>query len=498
MKRLMHSGVLVPKKYETKGFRIWVKDKRIDLTPEQEEMAVAWVKKLETEYVKDPKFVMNFFSDFCKALSIDYTDPSCFDFSDIKKYVEEEKNAKLNISREEKKKLAEARKAMREANKEKYGYATVDDERVEVGNYTVEPPCIFMGRGKHPLRGRWKEAASESDITLNLSPDAPVPSGNWKEIVWQPESMWIAKWDDKLRGKEKYIWLADSSSVKQEREIEKFELAKKLEKKIEDLRSHIEENLRSEDAKRRKIATACYLIDALKLRVGDEKDKDEADTVGATTIRPNHITIGPGGLTTFDFLGKDSVRWHKQVELPEPVIDNLKEFIAASRSSVFLGINSEKVNAFLSEFMSGLTAKVFRTYHASKVVGDFLRNAKVSKSDPDYLKKHFATLANLEAAVVCNHKRKLPKNWRESMKKKMERLKKLRSKKTKRSRELYEALKVKIETMKATRDYNLGTSLKSYIDPRIYYEWGKKVGFDWKLYYSKTLQRKFSWLERNP
>jgi DNA topoisomerase-1 len=47
--------------------------------------------------------------------------------------------------------------------------------------------------------------------------------------------------------------------------------------------------------------------------------------------------------------------------------------------------------------------------------------------------------------------------------------------------------------MKQTRDYNLGTSLKSYIDPRIYKEWGKKVGFDPALYYPKSLQRKFSW-----
>jgi hypothetical protein len=49
--------------------------------------------------------------------------------------------------------------------------------------------------------------------------------------------------------------------------------------------------------------------------------------------------------------------------------------------------------------------------------------------------------------------------------------------------------------MKATRDYNLRTSLKSYIDPRAYYEWGRKVGYDWKLYYPKALQKKFSWVE---
>jgi len=58
-------------------------------------------------------------------------------------------------------------------------------------------------------------------------------------------------------------------------------------------------------------------------------------------------------------------------------------------------------------------------------------------------------------------------------------------------------LKMQIKTQEATRDYNLTTSLKSYIDPRIYYNWGKKVDFDWKLHYPKALQKKFSWVELN-
>ncbi|MEM2102393.1 MAG: DNA topoisomerase I, partial [Candidatus Bathyarchaeia archaeon] len=54
---------------------------------------------------------------------------------------------------------------------------------------------------------------------------------------------------------------------------------------------------------------------------------------------------------------------------------------------------------------------------------------------------------------------------------------------------------LKVKETEETKEYNLRTSLKSYIDPRVYYRWGKKVDFDWKLYYPKTLQRKFSWVE---
>jgi DNA topoisomerase-1 len=472
--------------------------KSIALSPHQEEMAVAWVRKLGTEYAEDPVFVRNFFGDFSRSLGLSgKLGPKDFNFSEIVEYVEDERAKKLAMSKEEKKRLAAERKAIREANKAKYGQAIVDGEKVDLGNYMAEPSCIFMGRGKHPLRGKWKQGPSDADVILNLSPDAPRPLGNWKEIVWQPDSMWVAKWDDKLRAEEKYVWLADSASVKQERDIEKYDKANTLDRKINELRAHISANLAAEDIKRRKLATVSYLIDALKLRVGDEKDKDEADTVGATTLRPEHVKFRENGHVVFDFLGKDSVRWCKEVELPQQVVENLKEFMPGAQSSIFEGVRSDRVNEFLSEVVPGLSAKVFRTYHASKVVGEYFKNAAVSKDDPEYVKKNAATMANLEAAIICNHKRKLPKNWENSLAKKMERLKVLQARKTKKSAEAVKAAKVKIRTMRATREYNLGTSLRSYIDPRLYYRWGEKVGFDWKLYYSKTLQRKFSWVEKN-
>ena len=58
-----------------------------------------------------------------------------------------------------------------------------------------------------------------------------------------------------------------------------------------------------------------------------------------------------------------------------------------------------------------------------------------------------------------------------------------------------EKMKLKITVQEETRDYNISTSLKSYVDPRIYYEWGKKVEYDWKQYYPKSLHTKFSWLD---
>ena len=496
MKQLFHKGVLVPKKPEWKRLHVTWKGKRLDLTPEQEEMAVAWAKKQGTPYVEDTVFANNFFEDFGKALGLKGK-IICedFDFSSVTKKVDRERAFKLSLTREEKKKLAAERKVIRVANKEKYGVAWVDGVEVEVGNYISEPSGIFMGRGEHPLRGRWKRGAIDKDIVLNLSPDAQKPPGEWKEIVWKPECMWIARWNDKLRGKEKYVWLADSSPLKQQKDIDKFNKALELARNWKKVRKHVRSNLKSDDATRRKIATVCYLIDALKLRVGDEKDPDEADTVGATTLRPEHISFHKKGVVVFDFLGKDAVRWQKRARLPDQVIQNIQELMGSAESAIFKGVNSRHVSSFLDEAMLGLSSKVFRTAHASQVVKDFLSSSNVTRTAQEFEKKHVATMANLEAAIVCNHKRKPPKNWKVSLQKKRERLKKLRAKSTPSSLKRGKILQYRILAQKETKEYNLGTSLKSYIDPRIYYSWGRRIEYDWKLYYPKALQKKFSWVE---
>lgn len=124
-----------------------------------------------------------------------------------------------------------------------------------------------------------------------------------------------------------------------------------------------------------------------------------------------------------------------------------------------------------------------------------LYGSKTAKDDPDYVKKNTARVANLKAAEICNHKKQVSKGFQSSLEKKKERLIKLKEKKTEKSLEKVKELEVQIESMKETKNYNLTTSLKSYIDPRVYYEWGKKVDYDWKNYYPKTLQKKFSWVD---
>jgi len=529
---LKHNGVFVPS-YEMKGFKIRIRGETLSLTPKSEQMAIAWIRKRQsTLSPPDKVFMKNFMREFLQRLELensssnvlksfsqeyqkeisdhkadDICDPTApihreIDFSEIQDYLEQEKQNKLCLSPAEKKRIAEQRKTGRQQLKEKYGFAEVDGQRIEIANWTAEPSCLFAGRGDHPQRGKWKEGPTEADITLNLSDTNLKPEGKWKEVVWEKDKMYVAKWQDKLTAKIKYVWFSDSAFLKQNREKEKFKKADLLGKHIEKIEEHIIRNLDSSDDNRRKVATVSWLILKPNMRVGDEKDPDEADTVGAITLRPEHIKIRDNTIY-FDFLGKDSVRWKKQVQAPPAVIRNIQQYAAQSNEKhLFEGVDSKKVSRFLSERMPGLTAKVFRTWRCTKTLKEELEKSRVIKEDADYVKRHAAKTANLKVAEIANHKRKIPPAFDERLAKKENRLRELEAqfqqkkkegKKTEAAKVRVEKARLDLELTKLTKEYNLGTSLKSYIDPTAYVKWAKKVDFNLEKFYPATLRKKFSW-----
>jgi len=547
-KTLQHNGILFPPDFESKGIKIKIRGENVPLNLLQEEMVYQWSKKKDApkpgvieKYIEDPTFQKNFVSDFSKAFNgkfknLQYAD---IDFSIPYKLVDKEKEEKELLTKEDKKALAIKRKEIREEMKTKYGKAIIDGKEVEVGNYMAEPPGIFMGRGDHPMRGRYKPRATDKDVTLNLGKEANIPKGNWGKIVHDRDSMWIANWMDILTEKRKYVWLADTAGIKQERDQAKYDKAKNLSREIENVKAQIVKDMQNKEQKTKRISTACYLIYRTAMRVGDEKDPDEADTVGATTLRKEHIKLDNNSIE-FDFLGKDSVRWKETISAEgqdKQFYDNLKEFISNKKENeeIFDGITSRHVNAYYSTIVKGLTAKVFRTYLASNVVSKYLREYDNIKSESDMKKIFHAKLANLDAAKMCNHKRTIPKNFEQALQKKKdtlhnvkkskpwqkseESLKKAESKitKTKKQKELQkerikkmktmikkqkvkhteriEKLQVQIDLTQKTRDYNLGTSLRNYIDPRIFKTWTDEVGAEWEKLYTSALQKKFLWVK---
>ena len=540
-KTLQQNGILFPPAYEAQGIKIKIKEENVDLDLNQEEMVYQWAKKKDTPYAQDKVFQKNFTADFIKTLDSKFKKTSYedIDFSDAYKVVDKEKDLKEMMTKEEKKAIAAKRKELREELKAKYGIAIMDGKEVEVGNYMAEPPGIFIGRGEHPLRGKWKPRVTAKDVTLNLGKEAKVPKGQWGKIIHDKDSMWLASWMDYLTQKRKYVWLADTAGLKQDRDKAKYEKAVKLAKEIDKIKDRIVKDMKSRDPKISRIATACYLIYRTAMRVGDEKDPDEADTVGATTLRKEHIKINSNTIK-FDFLGKDSVRWQETVVAEghdKQFQENLKKLVEKKKpkDEIFDNITSRHVNAYYSSIVKGLTAKVFRTYLATTVVKKYLVEHDNIKGKTANEKTYHAKLANLEAAIMCNHKRTIPKTFEQALEKKKETLKKVEKEHTwkktqetlkkveviepktetqqknkekrirtlkgqmkkqkQKHKERIEKLELQIDLSEKTKDYNIGTSLRNYIDPRIFKAWTDEVGAEWEKLYTSALQKKFLWVK---
>jgi DNA topoisomerase-1 len=265
------------------------------------------------------------------------------------------------------------------------------------------------------------------------------------------------------------------------------------------------------------------------------------------------------------------VEWNKKLALPPDVQGNLAVLIqnarpprnanrdrskrhpTRDRPQLFPDVSSRDVNAFLGEVMAGLTAKVFRTYHATQKVEASLEESGVRRSSPEYEKWKAVNLANIQAAAFCNHTKKAGVNWpsvrerfaqrrgkaeqrarlyqaqhkaaKETLAalRKEARRKAAASKRPERMREAYakrieraqckaaavaERLrraedavgKIMAQAMVASqkRTWNLTTSLKSYVDPRSFHQWGKRMGYDvLEHYYPTILRHKFSWVRQD-
>ena len=136
---------------------------------------------------------------------------------------------------------------------------------------------------------------------------------------------------------------------------------------------------------------------------------------------------------------------------------------------------------------------------------------------------------------MCNHKRTIPKTFEQTLQKKIDTLKtaekatpwktkeetlkkaesakpktdsqkekqqerikkaKIQIRKTKQKhKERVEKLTLQVDLTKKTKDYNLGTSLRNYIDPRIFKSWTDDVGAEWEKLYTAALQKKFLWVK---
>jgi DNA topoisomerase I len=338
---LEHNGVVFPPPYEPlpKNVKMKYDGVPITLEPDAEEVAGFFGGMLNsTHNVENPTFQKNFFDDFkaiikktggAKNQKGDPVEIKVFtkcDFTPIFEFYEKSRLEKKSLSAAEKK----AAKAEKDEIEAPYMYCMWDGRKQKVGNFRVEPPGLFRGRGEHPKTGKVKTRVLPEQITINIGKEAQVPAPpeghRWKEVKHDREGTWLAMWQENINKNYKYVMLAANSDVKGQSDYKKFEKARELKKHIDKIRRDYEKGLKSELMVDRQRATAVYLIDKFALRAGNEKGEDEADTVGCCSLKYENITLRPPNTVIFDFLGKDSIRFYDEVEVDPQVFKNLKIF----------------------------------------------------------------------------------------------------------------------------------------------------------------------------
>ncbi|XP_063062811.1 DNA topoisomerase I, mitochondrial isoform X2 [Engraulis encrasicolus] len=536
-KTLEHRGPLFPPEYEPlpKNVNFYYEGQPLKLSLATEEVATFYAKMLDHEYTTKEAFQKNFFTDWKEVMSSDERKTikklSKCDFKEIQKYFVEKSEEKKNMSKEEKKVLKEEGIKLTE----EYGFCLLDGHREKIGNFRVEPPGLFRGRGEHPKMGRLKKRIQPEDIIINCSQDSkipvPPPGHKWRRVQHDNTVTWLASWVENIQKHIKYIMLNPSSKLKGEKDWQKYEVARSLKLKVDSIRRQYQRDWTAREMKARQRGVALYFIDKLALRAGNEKEDDTADTVGCCSLRVEHITLhdsldGQEWVVEFDFLGKDSIRYYNKVPVEKQVFKSLIKFMENKdpEDDLFDRITTVYLNKKLNECMSGLTAKVFRTFNASTTLQDQLN--KLTKDDMTVEEKILSyNRANRAVAILCNHQRAPPKTFEKSMqlmqdkiqKKKdqieaakkelkkakrahkehpSDRSKKLLEKQEKALRRLEDQLK-KLELQVTDREENkviaLGTSKLNYLDPRISVAWCKKHKVPIEKIYNKTQREKFAW-----
>ncbi|XP_050990379.1 DNA topoisomerase I, mitochondrial [Labeo rohita] len=537
-KFLEHKGPYFPPKYQSlpDDVKFYYNGKPVKLSLPAEEVALFFAQMLDHEYTTKEVFRDNFFRDWRKEMTLEerqlIMDLNKCDFGELHAFHKQKVEARKNLSKEEK-------LVNKEANQkivDEYGYCVLDHHRERIGNFKIEPPGLFRGRGDHPKQGMLKKRIQPEDVIINCSKESRIPEPpaghSWKEVRHDNTVTWLASWTENVQGSCKYVMLNANSKLKGEKDWEKYEVARKLKTCVDAIRAQYQEDLKSKQMGTRQRAVALYFIDKLALRAGNEKEEGEtADTVGCCSLRVEHITLhdtldGQKCVVEFDFLGKDCIRYYNKVPVNKRVFKNLKLFMENKQEGddLFDRLSTQVLNKHLSSLMPGLTAKVFRTYNASITLQQQLK--ELSNMKDNVAEKLLSyNRANRAVAILCNHQRAPPKTFEQSManlqskidsrkeqldlaKKELKQAKKeakgssdnkllMVVEKKKKAVQRCEEQLLKMEVQATDREENkqiaLSTSKLNYLDPRISVAWCKNMEVPLDKIYNKTLRDKFAW-----
>lgn len=364
-KTLEHNGICIPEPYKIQQGYIIYKNKKYNIKTELE---CALNLYQNSNFKKDKVYKCNFLNSIHHLLPVSCNSIDNIQIPKLKKHKTIIK--KSNI----------------------YNTCIINGKKEKIDKFFADPPCIFQGRGVHSKRGYYKPGIKQENITINISKGKEI-KGEWKNIIHDSNVDWIASWTDPITRKIKYIYPSVSSKLKMNDALQKFDFARQLNKNINRIRYSYLDDIKNSSDVIKQHAICTFIIDKTCIRCGSD---EENNTYGCTTLLGKHVTIQNQTLC-LNFVGKDSIQCKKSLCIKNMTILNLlKEYLkkCTNNTQVFSLVNHSSLNKYLHKKMPNLTAKVFRTCHASHLLSVELSKVKT-------IKEYQNTLALV--SKLCNH-----------------------------------------------------------------------------------------------
>jgi DNA topoisomerase-1 len=547
-KTLTHEGPQFPDVVRTYGYKF----RGEKLADYAEYFIYQYAGRIGTDWIK-PQFEKNFvpainrfLSDKQKIKMLSDLDPLTDQMRiDIEARKEEKKVERREMSKAER----EAEKKTRDERKEKFGFATVDGERIPINGYLIEQAGILFTRGADPRLGCIKLPVTPDKVRVNIVGDkkkiAEMEKKGFK-VVSDNKLKWVFAYSIEIVGAAEHAELRKkvnfgaASDIAAKDELKKYDKALVLLQNWQNIANLINVGLQSDDEKKRQCAACLAIIKLTGIRAGSDRNLDDfADTEGAAILKVGAFTFKKNWIFNLKFLGKDSMLFDRDVYTTEFFWKKLYDMASYKKPTdqIFDKISSADVGNYLKQVDESLTCKTFRSAIGTATLCEELNKNDYKGLKPYQIKSLFVQ-ANLEVGKALNHQKTVAKGYEASAQKRADRLEaaeikmvaaqadepveieKLRSKigfakqagkadvvknlkariekvrsKTAKAIEAYEKIKSQAATGEKTKAVNLNTSLNSYCAPTVVMSWCKDVGLDPSNIYSKAQLAKFTWAE---
>lgn len=548
IKSLVHNGVLFQEPFESKGFNR-IQDETISLLGEE----MLWKFSsyvFNKKFADDETFIKNAWTDIKPQLPPKlqkWRFPS--DFINLFTAMETAKvNLKLQKSEYNKTHKKEIEKEKNE-RKEKYGYCVKDGKKTELANFVCEGSRFFISRGD--LRGRWVSSVRPEDVEINASEDIPctIKGHHWKNVELK-NTDFIATYKINIgfgtAFVDKFIWLSANSEKKQEDNEHKYEKARKLLLKIDEIEKRVLKDLLSKNKLTRENALITYVVLTYGIRVGNDLGENnfrDKNVRGASTLCVENMKLEKNNKIHLEFTGKDSVVYSETMEVNPIAYEQFSKQLSGKKPNdkIYDLATSSTVNAYLKSIYNGeISIKNFRTMKCGKLLAEEIQKREWKNLTDKEFKNNLMECC-LQTSLLLNHHKtvteeqkekaltsaenktssaeKALKKVKESVEKKLNKLKKdeldfksclegkiLEEKLdeiNKKKKELKEKVNVaekkykdtlnEIEFKKNSMDINLSTAISNYAEPKLPISLCKYADKNPSIIYSKAQLKKFEW-----